>query len=120
MTKVVAILGGTSFEQDVARKTVAWSIKRLGLGRLRILKVYVSIKTVIGDYTGCCEEGDSKRSYIITISDDQGLRDFVMTVIHEMIHVKQYVRNKWVGDGEAEAERLQELLTDELWKENIL
>jgi len=43
-----------------------------------------------------------------------------MTIVHEMIHVKQYVRNEWTGDGEQEAEKLEDELTDELWKENIL
>ena len=43
-----------------------------------------------------------------------------MTIIHEMIHIKQYVRNKWSGDGEKEAWNTQERLTDELWKEDIL
>jgi len=37
-----------------------------------------------------------------------------------MIHVKQEARVDWTGDGEEEAWSLQEELTDEIWKENIL
>jgi hypothetical protein len=37
-----------------------------------------------------------------------------------MVHVKQWEKNRWNGDGEAEAERLQYKLTDKMWKEGIL
>tara|TARA_Y100000310_G_C20415209_1_gene683974 strand:+ start:627 stop:758 length:132 start_codon:yes stop_codon:yes gene_type:complete len=35
-----------------------------------------------------------------------------MTIMHEMVHVKQYIRNEWIGDGEAEAWNLQESMTE--------
>ena len=68
---------------------------------------------------GTCEEGDD--SFNITIANDQeSVRDFVATITHEMVHVKQYVTGKWKGTGEREASNLQYKLTDKLWKENIL
>jgi predicted metal-dependent hydrolase len=106
-------------EKTIAQKTIKWCIKRLGLSRFRNLNITVNI-SVLKDCWGSCEEGNKDRSYIIHIHNDQTIRNYVRTIIHEMIHVKQYVRNKWTGDGEKEAEKLEEKLADELWKENIL
>ena len=118
--KKIQVNGGIGYERDIAHKTVAWCIKRLGLGRMRNLNVYVNIQYCRDYCAGYCEEGNNNRSYIITVANNQSLRDFVMTVVHEMVHVRQWVRNKWTGDGEEEAWRLQEKLTDELWQEDIL
>jgi len=106
-------------EKTVARKTIKWCINRLGLARIRKLNIRMDIKA-LKDCWGSCEEGNKNRSYIITVDSSQSIRNYVMTIIHEMIHVKQYVRNEWTGDGEKEAEKLEEKLADELWKENIL
>jgi len=54
------------------------------------------------------------------VEQTQKLRDFIMTIVHEMIHLKQYITNEWEGDGEEEAIELESKLTDELWKEGIL
>ena len=54
------------------------------------------------------------------IATNQTLRNFVMTVVHEMIHVKQYARGEWMIDGEPEAWGSQEILADELWKGDVL
>ena len=65
--------------------------------------------------------GDSEQisdtRYRIRICTDQSLRDFVATVCHEMVHVNQWVTNKWRGDGEKEAERLQYRMANKFWKE---
>ena len=106
-------------EKTIAQKTIKWCINRLGLSRIRNLNILMEIST-LKDCWGTCEEGNKDRSYIITIDSGQSIRNYVMTIVHEMIHVKQYVRNEWTGDGEKEAEKLEEELTDELWKENIL
>ena len=106
-------------EKTIAQKTIKWCINRLGLSRIRNLNILMEIST-LKDCWGTCEEGNKDRSYIITIDSGQSIRNYVMTIVHEMIHVKQYVRNEWTGDGEKEAEKLEEKLADELWKENIL
>jgi len=116
----INVKGGKKFERDIANKTVKWSIKRLGLSRIRRLDIFVKIKK-LSDCAGYCEKpnGDD-RSFIVAVDNNQSLRSFVMTVIHEMVHVKQYVRNKWDDNGESEAWCLQETLVDEIWKDNIL
>ena len=118
--KITCIYCCPSYKKEIARKTVKWCIKRLGLSKLKKLNIIVKIKS-IEDCYGYCEEINHKdRKYNIAISNDQNLRYFVMTIIHEMTHVKQYVRNKWSGDGEREALINEEYLANELWKDNIL
>ena len=107
-------------EKEIARKTIKWCIKSLGLGRIRNLNIQVNLTALYGDCWGYCEEGNTNRSYILTIANNQNFRDFVMTIMHEMVHVRQWVRNEWTGDGEEEAWKLQEELTDKFLKENIL
>jgi len=118
---MINVKGGKKFERNIAEKTIAWCIKRLEMSRIRTLEIYVSIESVPDDCYGYCENRDKiNRSFKIALTNKQNLRYFVMTLVHEMIHVKQYVRNSWFGDGEPEAYDLQEELTDEIWKENIL
>jgi len=117
---MIQVVGGKKLERDIAKKTVAWSIKRLGISRIRNLDIFIKIKN-LDDCTGYCQKlNDNARSFIIAVDNNQSLRDFVVTVIHEMVHVKQYVRNKWDGDGESEAWGLQDTLADEIWKENSI
>tara|TARA_R100000008_G_C3501595_1_gene124007 strand:+ start:226 stop:606 length:381 start_codon:yes stop_codon:yes gene_type:complete len=120
--KIACVFSCPLYKKEIAKKTVEWSVKRLGLSKLKKLNILVKIKTLEGeDCDGYCEEISHKeRKYNIVISDNQNLRDFVMTVIHEMIHVKQYVRKEWLIDGEPEAWGAQEILADEIWKDNIL
>ena len=46
------------------------------------------------------------------------------TISHEMVHVEQWVKNEWSGDGEKEAEKRQYKLADKYYwfssKERIL
>ena len=58
----------------------------------------------------------SDNEYTIRVCTDQPLRDVVATVCHEMVHVNQWVTNKWSGDGEKEAEKLQYKMADKFWK----
>ena len=38
------------------------------------------------------EEGSKRNEYTIWLAKDQPLREFIATLIHEMVHVKQYER----------------------------
>ncbi len=58
--------------------------------------------------------------YTMSIAVDQSLRDFIATIMHEMIHIKQWELDDWEDDGEKEAELLQYELTDEYWKSGRL
>ena len=81
--------------------------------------IAISIRRKYKDCWGTCSE-TSIGKYKIMVVANQSLRDFVATIVHEMVHVKQWETQKWTGDGEREAERLQYKLTDELWQEDVL
>tara|TARA_R100000664_G_C2737125_1_gene126347 strand:+ start:269 stop:622 length:354 start_codon:yes stop_codon:yes gene_type:complete len=108
----------TSIERDIAEKVVEWCIDN-------IVKHDTDINLELCKYRtyncwGTCVEGEEDNEFNLTISTDQCVRDFVATITHEMIHVKQYVTGKWRGDGEAECERLQYKLADKIWKEGLV
>tara|TARA_Y100001938_G_scaffold144005_1_gene217776 strand:+ start:1481 stop:1840 length:360 start_codon:yes stop_codon:yes gene_type:complete len=105
-------------ERMIVEKTINWCIDKLQLTRFHSLKLRVKLDTIEECY-GYCQQIE-EREYIIAIDNKQSLRNFIMTIIHEMIHIKQFLTGKWNGDGEDEAETLQEELTDELWGSDIL
>ena len=55
-------------------------------------------------------------NYNIDIATDQSLRDFIATLMHEMVHVLQWERGSWKGEGEREATQLQYELADDFWR----
>jgi len=108
-------------QRIIALKVIDWCLEEFG--------IYADIKLKLGDYKdfkcwGQCYEGEDSPSgenhYIVEIAKNQTLRDFVATIVHEMVHVKQWETDSWKGEGEAEANSLQYKLTDKLWKENLL
>jgi hypothetical protein len=118
--KRIDIRGGKAHERGYIEATVAWCLKRLQLDTLHTLELDIRIKP-LGDCCGWCKPlKDSKRAFQVAIDNNQTLRNLVMTVVHEMIHVKQYARGEWLMDGEPEAWGSQEILTDQLWKQDVL
>ena len=69
---------------------------------------------------GATEEGKKRGEYFIWVAKDQALREFIATLIHELVHVKQYEKKKWSGTGEAEANRLQYKLADRVWIDGVI
>ena len=108
--------GGTKYERQIAEATVRWCAEHLNIGNVLIS---LRIKNY-DDCWGSCIEGKVKNSYIITVANEQGLRDFVATITHEMVHVMQWETGKWSGDGESEAKYWQYKLADKLWKADVL
>ena len=101
---------------DVAEKVAHWCVEKFDIDPTHIA---ISIRRKYKDCWGTCSE-TSIGKYKIMVVARQSLRDFVATVVHEMVHVKQWETEEWKGDGEREAERLQYKLTDELWQEDVL
>jgi len=66
---------------------------------------------------GRCYEWDGEEiDYVIDIAIDQSIRDTLATIFHECVHLWQWERGDWKGDGEREAASLQYELADEYWK----
>ena len=113
---MITVKGGYKHQRKIVTDVIDWFKYRMKLSYL--LSVTVRIKPM-NDCYGTCEKVN-EYNYYIELHGNQTIRNFVMTLVHELIHVKQYETNQWTGDGEDEAWGLQADLTDDLWKENII
>jgi hypothetical protein len=115
---MVKITGGKKHERRIVHEVVAWCFN--------YYKIKTNINVKIGKFRDydcwgtCVEDEEKSNKYHITVANDQNIRDFIATIVHEMIHIKQFVTGKCRGDGEKECEKLQYKLTDKLWKKNII
>ena len=137
---LVDVIGGTKFQKEVAFKTVCQMITEL-MPRMKTLEIAVRIRKFNDDAIGYCMMEDTNRQFEIEISKDLSLKDFVTTMCHEMVHVKQYARNEmnglatdrrwkkcnvsdsvgyWDLPWEKEAHRLEGKLAQKVWDSNIL
>ena len=138
---IVRVTGGTKYQREVASKVIHWTAKQLGINRLRTLYIQ-TVLTKIKNADGYCSmEDEDKRTFTIEANKTLKLRQLIMTLIHEMVHVKQFARNEMIDyptngryrwksktvpqntpyekmPWEREASRLQEKLTDEFWRED--
>ena len=135
---LVEVTGGKKYQRDIAQKVVYAMIDTL-MPRMRTLDIEVKIRKISGDAVGYCMQEDTNRMFTIDVQKDLSLRDFITTICHQMVHVKQYARNemdcygrKWktkvISDKvgyydlpwEKEAYRLQDKLAQEVWDADIL
>jgi len=135
---LVEIKGGNKFQRTIANKVVYEMLSKL-LPRVRTLDITVEIKKLTGDAVGWCMMEDTHKEFTIEVSKDLTLKEFVSTLCHEMVHVKQYYRkemdgvtNRWKKGvvkkdtgyydlpWEKEAYRLQDKLAQEVWDADIL
>ena len=136
---IINCTGSTKANRALAEKTILWSIKKLGLNRLRSLNIDVKLKNLTDGEFGFCDIQDDNRNFIIEVNKNVSIKNFVSTIIHEMVHVKQYARNEMNGDDmrwkskiipkdtdyidlpwEKEAYRLEAKFIKLIWEENIL
>ena len=138
----IEVIGGNKFQKQTAEKVVQKMIETL-MPRMRTLEITVNIKKLTGDAVGWCMMEDTNREFTIDVHNKLTLKDFVTTICHEMVHVKQYAR-KEMDDGqntgrarwktktipmdtkyydlpwEKEAYRMQDKLADMCWENNII
>jgi len=106
--------------RELVNSVVHWFLGRYALNRKsadqnRILNVNLKTYKTMKCW-GECSEGENGIDYNIDIATDQSLRDFIATLMHEMVHVLQWERGSWKGEGEREATQLQYELADDFWK----
>ena len=89
---VIHVDGGTRREKDLAEKVVFWCVKEL-MPKIRNLEITVEIKNLKGRFADVMME-DTRREYTMRLQRGLYLFDFISTICHEMIHVKQYVRKE--------------------------
>jgi hypothetical protein len=135
---VISVVGGIKHERHIAEKCVAHMIDKL-MPRMKTLDIEVEIKNIPGSAIGYCDMQDTNREFTLEIQKGLTLKELVTTVVHEMIHVKQYARNEmdeagktwkrcFVVEGtgyydlpwEKEAYRLQDKYAQSVWDADIL
>ena len=108
-------------DRELVTSVVQWFLGRYSMNRKsqehRIVKVNLKDSKVMKCW-GECYEGDDGIDYVIDVAVDQSLRDFIATLMHEMVHVRQWETGEWKGEGEREASQLQFELADDFWRCN--
>ena len=115
---MIKVTGGTIHQKYICHAVTDWCFHN------NIIEQNVDIAMRISKYKtfqcyGTCVDA-SPTSYKVTVANDQSIRDFVATLIHELIHVNQYVTGEWEGDGEKECDDRQYPRTDEWWAEGVI
>ena len=123
------ICPGSARENIMIEEAVRWFLHRYNmqvhnLDRDRRTYDEIRIKLITVEYKtykcwGQCYESDNDKvwgDYMIEIAIDQSVRDMLATVFHECVHLWQWERGHWKGEGEREATQLQYELADEYWR----
>ena len=136
---IVCVSGSNKDKRVIAENAVIWSIKKLGLSRLSSLNIDVKLKKMKEGEFGYCSVGDTIREFCLDINSNVSIKDLVATIIHEMVHVRQFARKEMDTDGmrwksrnipentdymdlpwEKEAYRLEEKYVKEIWESNLI
>jgi len=111
----VDIIGGTKYQRSIAYKIIEHCHKALFP---KIEKLYITVRlTNKIDVYGYCTELDN-REFDLEIYKNLGLRQFVTTICHEMVHVKQKLYNHPYDENEAID--YESKLANEVWEADIL
>ena len=104
---VVDVVGGNKTQRKIAENVIYHMLKKL-MPRVRSIDIECRLCKMNDDAVGYAMMTDNRRTYQIDICKDLSIKDFVMTVCHEMVHVKQYFRremNDWNGVTDARWKR---------------
>jgi hypothetical protein len=92
---MIVVNGGSKKQKNVAYDVAFFCYNQL-IPRIRKCNIEINIKRMKG-YEGTCIDGD-EREYFIEVNKDQSFENFCVTICHEMVHVKQYVRKELFSD----------------------
>ena len=146
MSKFVGVVGGNKFQREVVQSVADYVIDKL-LPRHRNLEVLISLKNLKKDgVEGWCMQ-EEERLFSVDIEKTMSLKEIIVCVCHELVHVKQYVKREMVdfydkkaqnrkirwkktvyGYGtayarqpwEKEAFKMQDELANEIWEKGII
>ena len=99
---MIFVEGGTRKQRQLTYDLVQFAWKTL-MPRIRKCEVNVKIKKVVA-YEGTCLDTDN-RVYEIEVDKKLTGDDFITTIFHEMVHVKQYVRKELFSECNFYADR---------------
>lgn len=126
---MIFVDGGSKRQREMAFQAASFAWMQL-MPRIKKCVVNIELKKMQGYHGTCLDIGD--RDYVIEVDKKLSLGDdFLTTVFHEMVHVKQYVRKELFSEcnfydtreeylnlpWEIEAYKVQEELLDD-WKKS--
>ena len=95
---MIFVEGGTRKQRQLTYDLVQFAWKTL-MPRIRKCEVNVKIKKVVA-YEGTCLDTDN-RVYEIEVDKKLTGDDFITTIFHEMVHVKQFLNGEYPSEREA-------------------
>jgi len=93
----VEVTGGTKTQRLLTEQIVRHCQQEL-FPRIKNVFVEVQLKKDLHDregHYGVMDEDDD-RWYVLELDSSQCIKDFVVTLCHEMVHVKQYARRELI------------------------
>tara|TARA_Y100000992_G_scaffold148558_1_gene99023 strand:- start:1304 stop:1705 length:402 start_codon:yes stop_codon:yes gene_type:complete len=117
----VDTIGGNKKQRELVNDVAYWCVNKL-MPRMKKLDIEIQINNLKNNAVGYCMMQDDNRTYEIEVDKKLDIEEMIVTVCHEMVHVKQYARNELgindKNDGqnyfdlpyEKEAYELQEIL----------
>ena len=81
------VKGGTKTQRELTENVAMFAIKNLFP---KIRKYFILI--ILHKFNDCFEYDE--RDYVINIDKKQDRDDFITAIFHELVHVKQYLKNE--------------------------
>ena len=145
------VTGSTKANREIVSTAAVYGMIELGLSRLSSLDIDIVLKNLGEASYGLCSIAETAntnpkkpmRTFIIEVNKTMNISMIVRTVLHEMVHVRQFARGeldttinpkgmRWksarITDDvdymdlpwEKEAYRLEEKLSANFWKANLV
>lgn len=115
------VIGGNKYQRNLACVSVNWFAKFLMPNTERI-SIEIRIQNLRDSWGWVAQMIDPPEGfnvYRMAIDKRQTTRQFIQTVMHEMLHIRQDETGIWQGDGEHEAESV-EVLADAIWLSGLI
>ena len=93
---IINVKGGKKYQQKYTKSMIAFCVSKL-MPRKKDLEINLHIKDLKGLALGYAWPGDIcsyPKEFNIEIDSKQKLRDLLVTLAHEMVHVKQFSRGE--------------------------
>ena len=125
----VDTIGGNKKQRELVNDVAYWCVNKL-MPRMKKLDIEIQINNLKDNAVGYCMMQDDNRTYEIEVDKKLDIEEMIVTVCHEMVHVKQYARNELgINDKnddqnyfdlpyEKEAYELQEILLKQYQEES--
>ena len=89
----VDTIGGNKKQRKLVNDVAYWCINKL-MPRMKKLDIEIQINNLKDNAVGYCIMQDDNRTYEIEVDKKLDIEEMIVTVCHEMVHVKQYARNE--------------------------